>query len=204
MTQFRIRPAEPADLPALTRLMVRAFAPDEFIRWVYVHPGSQARTHGRLTADALRRQYLPGGGVEVAVDEQGRLLGSAVWAPPNPVKAGRWRKLLMTPAILTGMGPRNLREFARRGRAADHALAAARPRQPHWYLSLLATDPQRQRGGVGTALLRSRLTTTRLPAYLECVRENVPYYERFGFTITDKLDLPPDAPPLFAMLRNPT
>ncbi|MCK2238721.1 MULTISPECIES: GNAT family N-acetyltransferase [unclassified Crossiella] len=204
MTEIHIRPAEPGDLPALTGLLVRAFAQDEFITWVYLDPPSRPRVHGGLTAEALRRQYLPGGGVQVALDEQDRLLGGGVWAPPGPAHGGRWHKLLLIPAILTAMGPGNFREFLRRGKAVDHALAAARPAEPHWYLSLLAADPDRQRSGVGGALLRARLTGLRAPAYLECVRDNVGYYERFGFTVTEKLDLPPAAPPLFGMWREPS
>ncbi|WHT15803.1 GNAT family N-acetyltransferase [Crossiella sp. CA-258035] len=204
MSELRIRPAERADLPALTDLLVRAFAPDDFIGWVYLDPASRARVHGRMTGDALRRHYLPGGGVEVAVDAGGRLLGGGVWAPPDPRRTSRWGKALLMPGILAAMGVRNFREFADRGRAVDRALTAARPRTPHWYLSLLAADPDRQRTGVGGALLRSRLTRTRLPAYLECVPDNVGYYERFGFTVTEKLDLPPQAPTLFGMWREPS
>ncbi|GAA5156686.1 hypothetical protein GCM10023321_32950 [Pseudonocardia eucalypti] len=67
---------------------------------------------------------------------------------------------------------------------------AARPSTPHWYLFHLGADPQAQRRGVGTALLRSmlpRLDERELPAYLECKPELVSYYGRFGFAETGTL-----------------
>jgi hypothetical protein len=43
-----------------------------------------------------------------------------------------------------------------------------------------------------------------LPAYLESSKaSNVPFYERFGFRVTQDLQLAPDAPTLYGMWREP-
>ena len=80
------------------------------------------------------------------------------------------------------------------------------PRAPHWYLAVIGTDPPEQGKGVGAALLDpilERCDREATGAYLESSKpENVPWYERFGFTVTGQIDLP-DGPPLWSMWRDP-
>jgi GNAT superfamily N-acetyltransferase len=81
------------------------------------------------------------------------------------------------------------------------------PIEPHWYLAVLGTDPSAQGHGLGSALLRSRLSRCddrRFPAYLESSKEsNVPYYERFGFRVTGEIRVPGGGPRVWPMWRNP-
>ena len=60
----------------------------------------------------------------------------------------------------------------------------AHPKEPHWYLGVLGTDPDHQGKGIGAALLApvlERCDREGMPAYLESSKEsNIPYYERFG------------------------
>ncbi|MBP2471402.1 putative N-acetyltransferase YhbS [Crossiella equi] len=204
MTGPAIREATSEDVAAFTGILARSFAPDALIRWLYLNERNQTRLHHRFLAHQLRTEYLPAKGIEVAVDESGAVLGGAAWAAPDARKASRAGKFLLVPRAVATMGVRDFGEYGRRGRALVEALVAARPKRPHWYLSLLATDPDRQRGGVGRSLLRHRLATTRLPAYLECVTGNVAYYERYGFRVTGELGLPTEAPKLYSMWREPT
>ncbi len=66
-----------------------------------------------------------------------------------------------------------------------------RPREPHWYLATLGTDPDRQGKGLGSTLMESmarRIDESGLPAYLESSKErNVSFYARFGFEVVDEL-----------------
>ena len=63
----------------------------------------------------------------------------------------------------------------------------AHPAEPHWYLAAIGSDPTVRGQGFGQVLMRSRLQRCDAeccPAYLESSKpENVPYYERFGFTV---------------------
>ena len=82
----------------------------------------------------------------------------------------------------------------------------AHPREPHWYLSVLGTDPTQQGKGVGGALLEpvlDRCDSQGLGAYLESSKEaNIPFYQRFGFAVTGQIDLP-EGPPVWPMWRDP-
>ena len=68
---------------------------------------------------------------------------------------------------------------------AFETLAQARPAQPHYFLTMLGTDPVHFGRGVGQRLLWANLEqidAADSPAYLEARDELVPLYERFGFT----------------------
>lgn len=86
-------------------------------------------------------------------------------------------------------------------------MAALHPDEPHWYLSVLGTDPTHQRKGVGAALLEPVLQqcdTDGVAAYLEASRiENVPYYRRFGFDVVAPLAMPGGGPVIYRMKREP-
>ncbi|HEY1135577.1 MAG TPA: GNAT family N-acetyltransferase, partial [Nocardioides sp.] len=83
---------------------------------------------------------------------------------------------------LGAVGVRNLRS----ARAEAAAYDAARPTQPHWYLTDIAVGGDARGLGVGSALLRHRLATIDADgaaAYLESTSPtNRRLYERFGFT----------------------
>jgi GNAT superfamily N-acetyltransferase len=80
------------------------------------------------------------------------------------------------------------------------------PTAPHWYLSVLGTDPTRQGEGLGSALLRPVLDDCdrlEIPAYLETGTErNVQFYTRHGFRVTERIELP-GGPSMWLMWREP-
>ena len=108
----------------------------------------------------------------------------------------------MMPGLLRALG-----RHVGRGQAVEDAVEAAHPEEPHWYLSTIGTASHARGAGGGTALLKSRLDridSEHAPAYLESSKEsNVPYYERFGFTVTGEIHVPGGGPTLWAMWRDP-
>ena len=78
------------------------------------------------------------------------------------------------------------------------------PREPHWYLGLLATRRGAQGSGAGSRVLTRTLAlvdAAGLPAYLESTNpRNVPFYERHGFAVTGE-EVLPDGPRLTCMTR---
>jgi ribosomal protein S18 acetylase RimI-like enzyme len=77
----------------------------------------------------------------------------------------------------------------------------------HWYLSLLAVDPQYQGKGYGSKLLNgmlARIDEEGLPCYVEAEGEkNVSLYQHFGFEVVDEFILPNTTDTLTAMIRKP-
>jgi ribosomal protein S18 acetylase RimI-like enzyme len=80
------------------------------------------------------------------------------------------------------------------------------PRERHWYLALLATDPTAQGRGIGSALLApilQRCDRDEMLAYTETQKEaNVSWYARAGFAVTDEIRLP-GTPPVWCLQRHP-
>jgi GNAT superfamily N-acetyltransferase len=86
------------------------------------------------------------------------------------------------------------------------AVAAVSPAEPHWYLGVLATHPERQREGLATAVLRPILNDADrlgLPCCLETsTADNRRFYRRRGFTQATEIPLP-GGPPTW-WLRRPS
>ena len=87
------------------------------------------------------------------------------------------------------------------------AIEATHPSEPHWYLGVLSTRPERQGQGLGTAVLQpilDRCDADGVPAYLESSNpRNLTLYRRHGFVETGSLIELPDGPSLIPMWRDP-
>lgn len=197
-----VRTAAAADAAAIAAVLGRAFDDDPVWRWLLPDDASRVRRLTGLFGILLRRVHLPHGATEAA-GRDGRAEAAALWDPP-----GHWRVPVRAQAaqavpllrVLGARVPATLRTLG--------AIERHHPREPHWYLSVLGTDPPAQGNGLGGALLRSRLDRCDaggVPAYLESSKErNVPYYERFGFRVTRELTLPGrGCPPVWLMWREP-
>lgn len=195
------RPSRKADVGDLSRTLARAFRDDPVMIWLL--PDEKARTGQlrRLFATMTRHHHLARGGVEVACDGPG-VGAAALWDPPNQWQETRRGQLAMTPTFIRVFGLRTMR-----GRAVQELMMRAHPEEPHWYLAAIGSDPSVRGKGFGQALMRSRLDrcdAEYCPAYLESSKpENVPYYERLGFTVTREIQLPDGGPTLWAMWRAP-
>jgi predicted N-acetyltransferase YhbS len=109
--------------------------------------------------------------------------------------------LLGTPQFLFGFGanlPVALKTLS--------VIEKAHPKEPHYYLAILGTRPDRQSRGTGSALMRpvlEKCDADGIPAYLESSKEqNIAFYARFGFEVTGEIQLP-NGPTLWPMWRNP-
>jgi GNAT superfamily N-acetyltransferase len=138
--------------------------------------------------------------------EGGKCLGVAVWLPPGAFPWSATRKLRATPAMLRVLAaaPRSFGSFTRFGANAEKA----HPSDPHWYLEVLGVRPDAQRTGIGSRLMAPVLEVADrdgADCYLETSDPaNIPYYERFGFAVSDAhLQLVPGGPPHTSMRRRP-
>ena len=131
------------------------------------------------------------------------LAAVTVWHAPGQHATTAGDALRALPWVLRTFPPRQL-GVARR---TLELVERHHPREPHWYLTTIGSDPTRRGTGAGRALLEpvlARADETGVPAYLESSKAvNVPYYERFGFTVTEVITLPDGGPNLHLMWRDP-
>ncbi len=190
--------ATSADVPALARMLARAFFDDPVAMWACryerMRPPMLERFHG-----ARLRQLL--GDEEVWMTEGSA--SAALWAPP-----GRWRTTAAEDFALTRslLHPRLIAHLPLVVRGLL-GVEKVHPREPpHWYLAMLGTDPPAQGHGLGSAVLSPVLEqcdADGVGAYLESSKErNLAFYARHGFRVTGELRLP-RGPTMWTMWRDP-
>ena len=190
-----VRPALRADFPALAEVLARAFYDDPVTAWFYPDDARRMRHARRFFAIRLRQLAVHG-----LIFTTSERAGAALWAPP-----GHWRESLRQSLMQLPMLPVLLPRIVRATRAVRE-IERHHPPEPHFYLSVLGTDPQQQGGGIGSALLApvlQRCDATGMAAYLESSKEsNVSFYARHGFAVRERIELP-EGPPLWLMWREP-
>jgi ribosomal protein S18 acetylase RimI-like enzyme len=196
-----VRPARRGDIPALARVLGRAFQDDPVMSWVQPDTERRKAALPGLFGALTRHHFLAGRGSEVALSDDG-VEAAALWDPP-----GGW---LQSPREQLAMLPGVVRAFRGRlaaGRTLTDLMKANHPEEPHWYLAIIGSDPSVRGKGFGNALMKSRLDrcdAEYAPVYLESSNPvNIPYYERFGFEVTGEIELPDGGPSLWPMWRAP-
>ncbi len=198
MSEHVVRRATPADVPAIAHAMARAFAEDPLMTWVLPEGDGRVRRLEGWFAAVYRRVGLR----HLEVYTTDPVMGAAEWAPPGRWRLPRRTALATMPFTLRWLGAGTWRLTTAMG-----LLERRHPTQEHWYLGGLGTDPDHQRRGVASALLRpvlDRCDTEGLPAYLETQKAaNVPFYASHGFAVADEVDVPDGGPHLWLMWREP-
>ena len=201
MVVIDVRPARKGDIPALARVLARAFHDDPIMAWIQPDAARRKAALPGLFSALTRHHFLASRGSEIAVSDDG-IGAAALWDPP-----GRWmqssrEQLAMLPGVM-----RAFRGRLAAGRMVTDLMKANHPEEPHWYLAIIGSDPTVRGSGFGRALMQSRLDrcdAEYAPAYLESSNpDNIPYYERFGFEVTGELVLPEGGPSLWPMWRAP-
>ncbi len=180
------------------RLLGRAFADDPVWTWL-VGGRRTAERAGRVLFEYAQAQVDRGGQVWTTAGGE----AIAVWVPPDTPPARDADHLRLLPRVLRPLGAGGLRRLLPLAETDRH-----HPREPHWYLSVLGTDPDHQRRGHASRLVEPRLDEADrhgVGCYLESSKEaNVPYYRRFGFEVTETLHLDRGrGPDLWLMWRDP-
>lgn len=196
MEQTTSRVATSAEAPVVTRILVDAFADDPMWGpWAFPDPGSRRR-HRETIFALLVEGALAYPHVWLTAGDT----ATALWIPPGGTELSTEHEARIDEVLRESLGDR--------AGAVLHAFEQfqeARPATPHFYLTLLGTDPACAGRGHGRRLLEENLRYVdgeMLPAYLEAADGLVGLYERYGFRVTSRFDLR-DGPTVNAMWRDP-
>ncbi len=188
MTSVRL--ARATEIDDLAAVLARAFAKDPF----YAYLAGDAAERAQRMRDGWRgllRHTSAGLSATYTTDDRA---GVALWHPPGYGGASFVSSLLLLPSVLRLAGGwRRLREISRALAALEERRRAHVP-VPHYYLSAIGVEPERQGEGIGTALMQpglDRADADGVPAYLEtATARNVLLYERQRFAVVEELTLP--------------
>jgi predicted GNAT family N-acyltransferase len=189
-----IRLATGDDTDDVTAILSDGFSADPVMVWMY---GDDVTTALPVMFRFMLGEALIPLGATYVSDQC-----CSVWTPPgqdpwsrNDELGGRFMAA-MTESLSTDAFERLL--------VLSDVTDRIHPRDPHWYLGMLATRTRAQGSGAGSRMLARTLALVdqdELPAYLESTNpRNVPFYERHGFVVTSEETLP-DGPRLTCMRR---
>lgn len=178
-----------------------AFAADPIVNWIFPGTAARRRILPAFFSLQIRHLYLPYDEV-YAMDN---LAAAALWLPPGQTAPGL-ASILRLAIRLAPFLPRAGRALPRVPRLLS-TLDANHPKEPHYYLAVLGTEPADQGKGYGRALLEpllERCDREDMPAYLESSSpRNLSLYNRHGFKVTKELKIGKDGPSMWPMWREP-
>ncbi len=180
-------------------VLARGFADDPIWRYLVTDDRRWEAHAGAVFDRMIRRSAASGSTWTTAARE-----GVAAWAPPGDWRTPWTDVVKGTPTLARGFGLRGLP----RALQALQVLESGHPEEPHWYLEFLATEPHLRGKGLGSALITpalERCDDEGVPAYLESSkRDNLPFYGRFGFEVTEEVAIGGAGTPSFwRMWRDP-
>jgi ribosomal protein S18 acetylase RimI-like enzyme len=190
---------DPTRLGEASDVLASAFQEDP--AWIWIIPDAERR------GEVLPWLFRVGFDVTAADvwTTPGAIVGAARWLPPGraPMRVGATlRALVATPFRLGAATGR----FLAYGRAVETLRARVAP-GPHWYLAGIGVSPERQRQGIGAALLEPGLrgaARDSLPCVLLTNNErNLGFYGAHGFEVVGEAPTPEGGPHAWAMVRNP-
>jgi ribosomal protein S18 acetylase RimI-like enzyme len=192
---------EKADVKAASLMFTRAFYNDPFS--LYAFPDIKERDIKLPYMNEISLCYGLRYGKVYTTSESYE--GGAIWMPP-----GKWT-MTISGMLLAGclspvikMGLKTELKMMPLDKFMEYKHKKLAP-FPHWYLALLGVEPQYQKQGYASKLLRPMLEkfdSDNTPCFLETDSEkNYLMYQHFGFEIIDEYVLPEAGIRLWAMLR---
>lgn len=193
--------AGPADIDTVADDLSAAFRTDPQFCWFLRDDSRREAARLRFMKMILKEIALPTG--EVTRPAAGG--AAAIWIPSQALGPNSLiQELRVFPTILGATGLGRIGRLAAMRKVMDELHPMDRP---HAYLWFLGVRPEAQGMGVGSRMLKAGLAkvdAAGLPAYLESSNEaNVPLYRRYGFEVMREFRARPDAPPAWAMWREP-
>ncbi|OAF19222.1 acetyltransferase [Bradyrhizobium neotropicale] len=174
--------------------IVLGFAADPLARWSWPDSNQYLSSMPEFVVACGGRAFENGTAYIAA-----GLRAAALWLPPG---------VQQDEPALDALMERSLRpEIAEDMACLRNGMAEHHPPEPHWYLPLIAADPNWAGQGLGSQLMQHalrRCDEEGVAAYLESSNpQNITLYRRHGFKIIGEIQHG-SSPPLTPMLRLPT
>jgi ribosomal protein S18 acetylase RimI-like enzyme len=195
---------QPGDRARAGEVLARAFSDDPLWAAVFTNPAERSETLVHMFAGVTKATIAAKGLAETTPD----IAAVGLWLPPGK-DIGMWamvRSGFALPRLVMRLPSQERRRMMAVLRQVEERRKALMP-EPHWYLSALGVEPERQGTGLGSALVRSgirRADLEKTPIYLETETEdNVAFYEHLGFETVEAITAVGLDLPVWLMARRP-
>lgn len=182
----------------LASALAKTFDRDMHFNWLVRQDEHRQDALISLFRLLLGKYAADGGVIQFTPDDR----GIAIWFPPGHGRMSLLKQLSFLHSYLPIAGWSG---FAAKVFGL-HRMERHRPRQPHYYLSVIGVDPDAQGQGYGRSLMTLFLQAcdeNRQLAYLETSNpNNSGFYERMGFENMGSYPLP-GGPMLMRLMRTP-
>jgi ribosomal protein S18 acetylase RimI-like enzyme len=189
-----VRSADASLQASAISTIVLGFAADPMTRWVWPDASDYLRMMPRFAKAFGGRAFEHG-----TADITEGACAAALWLPPGVEPDEAEMDAVMAGALRP--------EIAEDIGGVLEGMAEHHPREPHWYLPLIAADPNWIGQGLGARLMKHalrRCDEQGVAAYLESSNpRNISLYQRHGFKITGRIQSG-CSPVLTPMLRPPS
>ena len=188
-----VKKADADDAALVGEIMADAFSADPVGKWISPDPEYPIWCWSMVVPFLVPHNevYIAGDG-----------LGAAMWVPPE-AKLNIRPNLAMLWNLWRRLGIGSILRLSR----LISMLEPHHPRDQHYYLFAIGVRPESRGRGIGSALLKHVLQQCdrrKVGAYLENSNSlNLAFYERYGFKLQSKIDLPRNGPSLWLMYRDP-
>jgi GNAT superfamily N-acetyltransferase len=193
----RVVRASTADVDEVVSILATGFMDDPMSRWIFPDVIDRELRHPVFFRPFVDLAFAHG-----EIDTTTDRLGAALWFPVDVTADSGLPDLgALFERTLDPLAAQRIADYDERS-SANHPIHAS-----HFHLPFIAVRPDHVGNGIGTALLRhrlSRLDQQRTPAYLEASNErSARLYERLGFSRRQPTTDMPDGPSLYPMWREP-
>ncbi len=175
-----IREMKQEEIPQVTGILAKAYATNPVFQVIFP---DKATIHHRLQL-IFESMFKNGPGRYFVAEINGQLAGGMQIAKSPECQS---MSMKIVPQILRAVGGPGafMRIMKIIGAWKKHDY-----RQPHWHLETIGITPELQHQGIGKQLLAfycDLVDKDKMEAYHETDKpENVPFYERFGFKVSDE------------------
>ena len=190
--------AKPDQKDQMLHTVVAGFSIDPMMRWIWPTADLYYK-FGHRMMNALGGAAFDHGSAYLAGADDLGCKAAALWLPPGVEVDGD--------AIMAVMADGGLREEIAEDLLAVQAdIQTYHPKDPYWYLSLIAADPFYIGQGLGGALMKEalkRCDEEGVQAYLESSNpQNISLYLRHGFEVMGECQIGA-SPVMTPMIRAP-
>jgi hypothetical protein len=172
-----------ADKEVVVNILCKSFDDNKSVNYIIKQDSKRARRLRRLMEYSFEICYRFGD-VILSNDKK----GCALLVMPDKKKTNLKSILLDAKLALTCIGLSGIKKAM----AREARINKVHPDLPIYYLWFIGVDPEEQNKRIGSLLLKQVIRQSEIrnrPIYLETSTiKNLPWYQKFGFTIFDEID----------------